>query len=189
MSGGGKSSQQMNTNNQVAAQQLAMQQKQLAQYNDYVNKLIQGGGYLPGVKSALTSQAIQGVPQQYDQISKNLETQLASRGAAGGGSLPGSGLYGRGLGQLYSSEEQNKSGLLNQITAGGQANIAAGEGGILNAAGLNSSVGSSALGGATTAAGNADANAGGLFGSIIGGGLGVLGSSLGAGGILNKGKG
>lgn len=184
MSGGGESKQQMATNNQVAQQQLAMQQQYLSQYNNYVNQLLQGGGYLPGVKSALNSQAIQSVPQNYNQVAQQLMTNLGSRGAAGGGSQPGSGLLGQGLGQLYSAEEQNKSNLLNQITAQGQQNVAAGEAGLLGAAGTTSGVGSSALGSATTAAGNADQNANGLLGSIIGGGLGLI--SANPNGIFGK---
>ena len=186
MGGGGSSKDQMAINNRIAQQQLDMQQQQLAKYNDYVAKILAGGGYLPGVKQALSSEAIQSVPQSYNQISQQLMTSLGSRGSAGGGSQPGSGLLGQGLGQLYSAEETQKSNLLNNIVSQGQGNIAAAEGGILNAAGLNTQAGSSALGSATSAAGNADANAGGLWGSIIGGGLGVLGSALGQGGKLNK---
>lgn len=178
----GESKQQMDIANQVSQQQLALQQQYLNQYNSYVQQLLQGGGYLPGVKQALTSQAIQSVPQQYNQIAQQLMTNLGSRGATGGGSQPGSGLLGQGLGALYSSEEQNKSNLLNQITAQGQQNVAAGEMGLLNAAGTTAGVGSSALGSATSAANQANQQSG-ILGTIIGGGLGVLGSAIKPGSI------
>jgi hypothetical protein len=179
----GEAAQQMKINNQIAQQQLALQQEQLAKYNDYVKQILAGGGYLPGVKQALTSEAIQSVPQNYNQVAQQMMTTLGNRGAAGGGSQPGSGLLGRGLGQLYSSEEQTKSNLLNNITAGGQNNIAAAEGGVLNAAGLGTQGFTSALGNATSAANQANQSSG-LLGTIIGGGLGVLGQALGKGGAL-----
>lgn len=168
----GESKQQMATNNAIAQQQFASQQKQLAQYNDYVKQILSGGGYLPGVKEALTSQAIQSVPQNYNQAAQQLQTVLASRGATGGGDQPGSGLLGRGLGALYSSEEQNKSNLLNNITAGGQNNITAAEGGVLNAAGINTQGGTGALGDATSAANQANQSSG-LLGTILGAGIGA----------------
>lgn len=189
MSGGGSSKQQMATNNQVAQQQLALEQAQIAQYNkQFLNPLISSGGYLPGVKEALQSQAISGLPQQYNMASRQLLSTLGSRGAAGGGSQPGSGLLGAGLGDLYAQEANQRSNLLNQITAQGQQNIAQAEAGGLNAAQIAGGVGSGALSGATTAAGNADQATSSLWGGIIGGGLGVLGSALMPGGALGKAK-
>lgn len=174
----GEAAQQQKINNQIAAQQFAQQQAYLAKYNDYVQQLIQGGGYLPGVKQALTSEAIQSVPQNYNQVAQQMQTQLGSRGAAGGGNQPGSGLLGRGLGQLYSAEELQKSNLLNNITAGGQQNINAAEGGVLNAGLGTGQIGANVTGSATSAANQANQQSG-LLGTIIGGGLGVLGNVLG----------
>jgi hypothetical protein len=179
MGGHNYSKDQMNTNNQVAQQQLQLEQNQLAQYNNYYNQILAGGGYLPGVRGALTSEAIQSVPQNYNQASQQLLTTLGSRGAAGGGTQPGSGLLGQGLGQLYSAEAQQKSNLLNQITAQGQQNIAQGAGGLLGAAGTTAGAGTSALGSATNAANSATQNQTGLLGSILGAGLGVAGTALG----------
>lgn len=171
----GEAAQQMKINNQIAQQQLAIQQAQLAKYNDYVKQILAGGGYLPGVKQALTSEAIQSVPQNYNQIAQQLMTTLGSRGAAGGGTQPGSGLLGRGLGQLFSSEEATKSNLLNQITAGGQQNITAAEGGVLNAAGLGTQGFTSALGSATSAANQANQGSP-IWGALIGA-AGAVGAS------------
>jgi hypothetical protein len=187
MSGGGHSKQQQATNNQVAQQQLAIEKGIIQQYqNQFLAPLQAGGGYLPGVKQALTSEAIQSVPQNYAGASQQLLSTLGSRGAAGGGSQPGSGLLGAGLGQLYASEANQRSNLLNQITAQGQQNLMAGYGGLLGAGQTAGGVGSSALGSATTAAGNADQASASLWGGIIGGGLGVLGDVLVPGGVLNK---
>ena len=46
---------QMDTNNTVAAQQLAMQQQQIQNYNDYLHKLRLEVAILPGIKSGLNS--------------------------------------------------------------------------------------------------------------------------------------
>lgn len=181
----GEAKAQMKINNQVASSQLAMQQQYLGQYQNYLNQLLKGGGYLPGVKEALNSQAISSVPQQYDQIARQLQTQNLRTGQAGGGALPGGGGLSRNFGNLYSQEEQAKANLLNQVTAGGQQNISGAEGGILNAAGVTSNTGSSALGAATSAANQANQQSG-ILGTIIGGGLGVLGSALGRGGAFGK---
>jgi hypothetical protein len=178
----GQSQQQMNINNQQAQQQFAMQQQYLNQYNNYVQQLVQGGGYLPGVRQALTSQAINSVPQNYNQVAQQLQTNAASRGISGGGSQPGSGLATSGLGALYSAEEQQKSNLLNNITAQGQQNVTAGEAGILNAGMGTGSTGANVLGSATSAANQANQQSG-LLGTIIGGGLGVLGKAVAPGSI------
>lgn len=164
----------MNTNNTVAAQQLAQQQQQLQQYNDYVKQLTAGGGYLPGVKSALMSTATQQIPGAYEGIARALQTQAGARGLAGGGNLPGGGGYLANYGQLLSNEQLAKSNALNQITAQGQQNIQQGQQGILQGAGINAGVGSNALGQATTAANQATQNQGGIMGSLIGG----LGSAV-----------
>lgn len=176
--GKGDSKQQMGTNNSVAAQQLALQQKQLAQYNDYMKQILAGGGYLPGVKAALTSTAIQQIPGAYQNIAKAMQTQALTRGTQGGGAQPGSGLGASGYGQLLSAEEQAKSNSLNQITSQGQNNIAGAEAGGLQAAGIYSNAGTSALGDATSAANNSTNATTGMVGSIIGGGLGVLGKVI-----------
>jgi hypothetical protein len=174
----GEAAKQQAINNDLAAKQFAQQQQYLAAYNDYVQKLIAGGGYLPGVKQALTSEAINSVPQQYNQIAQQLMTNAGSRGISGGGSQPGSGLSTSGLGALYSAEEQQKSNLLNNITAGGQQNITAAEGGVLNAGLGTGNTGANLIGSATSAANTANQSSG-LLGTILGGGLGVLGSYLG----------
>lgn len=176
--GKGDSSAQMKINNQVAAQQLALQQKQLAQYNDYVKQLLANGGYLPGVKSALTSTAIQQIPGAYSNIAKALQTQALTRGTQGGGAEPGSGIGVGGYGQLLSAEELAKSNSLNQITSQGQNNIAGAEGGILQGAGINANVGSNALGSATSAANSSTNASTGIGGALVGGGLGILGKVL-----------
>lgn len=172
------SSNQMKTDNTVAQQQLALQQKQLQQYNDYVKQLMANGGYLPGVKEALTSTAIQQIPGAYQNIARALQTQALTRGTEGGGGQPGSGLGASGYGQLLSAEELAKSNSLNQITSQGQNNIAGAQAGILQGAGINAGVGSSALGAATNAANTSTNASTGLIGSIVGSGLGVLGKVI-----------
>ena len=183
------SSNQMKTNNQVAQQQLASQQQQLAQYQNYVKQLLANGGYLPGVKAALTSTAIQQIPGAYQNIARALQTQALTRGTQGGGAQPGSGLGAAGYGQLLSAEELSKSNSLNQITSQGQNNIAGAESGILQGAGINAGVGSNALGAATNAANASTQASTGLVGSLVGGGLGVLGKLVNPIGAISGGGG
>jgi len=189
MSGGGASKKQTDINNAVAQQQLQIQKDILSKYQtSLLQPLVQGGGYLPGVKEALVSNAIQSVPQQYNSSARQLLSTLGSRGIAGGGSQPGSGLLGAGLGDLYAQEANQRSNLLNQITAGGQQNILGAYSGLLGQGSTAAGVGSSALGSATTAAGNADQATSSLWGGILGGGLGVLGNVIapGAGGLFGS---
>jgi len=188
MSGGGASKKQTSIDNAIAQQQLQIQKDILNKYqNLFVNPIQAGGGYLPGVKQALVSNAVNSLPQQYNNASRQLLSTLGSRGIAGGGSQPGSGLLGAGLGDLYAQEANQRSQLLNNITAQGQQNIAQAYSGLLGQGSTAAGVGSSALGSATNAAANADQAQSSLWGGIIGGGLGVLGGALGKGGILNKG--
>lgn len=182
--GKGDAKKQMDINNKIAADQLAKQAQYLQAYQDFTKKLLAGGGYLPGVKEALTSTGINQIPQAYAGIAKNLQTAALARGLSGGGALPGGGGYLAGYGNLLSQEEQAKANVLNNITAGGQANINNAEMGNLNAAGITSGVSSNALGNATSAANASTQASSGLLGSIIGGGLGVLGQALGKGGKL-----
>lgn len=172
------SKDQMKTNNQIAQQQLAAQQQQLQQYQAYVKQLMSGGGYLPGVKSALTSNAINTLGQGYQGVGQQLNTIAAQRGLAGGGNLPGGGGYLRDYGSMLSAEENQRSQLLNNITAGGQQNIAQAQQGVLQGAGINAGVGSSALGAATNSANSATANSSGILGSILGGAAGVGGALI-----------
>ena len=132
------SKDQMQQNNQIAQQQLAMQQQQLAKYNTFLQQITAGGGYLPGVKAALQSTAQQQIPGAYQDIAKAMNTRALTQGTAGGGANPGSGLALNNYGQLLSQEELAKSNALNQITSQGQNNIFQGQMGNLQAAGITS---------------------------------------------------
>lgn len=174
----GEAKAQMKVNNDLATKQLAQQQDFLNRYKDYVSKVIAGGGYLPGVKEAAVSNATTSVPLNYEQIRRQLATRTLRTGGAGGGTLPGGGTATGEYGDLLSKEAMAKAGLLNDITIKGQDNINTAEGGVLNAAAGTGSTGSSIVGSATSAANTANQQSG-LLGTIIGGGLGVLGSFLG----------
>ena len=177
--GKGDAKKQMDINNKVSADQLAYMKAIAQGYLNYQNKLVANGGYSPGVREALTSTAINQIPQAYAGIARNLQTAAAARGLAGGGALPGGGGYLAGYGNLLSQEEQARANALNNITQQGQQNIMSAESGSIPLAGAFGQTGASALGNATSAANASTQASSGLLGSVIGGGLGVLGSFLG----------
>lgn len=76
-------------------------------------------GLSPEAMAALRGQAIEGSATQYGQNVEALKTELARRGAAGGGDLPGSaGDIARGYGPLMASRDAQRSqGLRDAILA------------------------------------------------------------------------
>lgn len=85
-----------------------------------INQLIQqimnlGGGEPAGLsaeaKRALTTQALETVPGQFDRQASDLATMLLRRG----GGLPAGGDYNRAYGRLLADREAVKSGLLRDV--------------------------------------------------------------------------
>jgi hypothetical protein len=180
--------QQLNQQNQLMQQQLANQTTEMGMVNPTLQSIIQNGGMLPAQQAAMTTQAIQGLGQQYQNLQGQLGQQLAARGVTGG-QMAGGGALAQGYGQLGAMEAGQESNLLNQIQLqkgqGLQSALgtAAGIGGMYGnqALGFGSQAGQ-ALGSGVQAAGNADQAQTGFWGSLFGGLAGVGGSALGAAG-------
>lgn len=169
---------------QLAQQQLTQQQAQLQRYNDFVNQLSTNGGYMPGVAQALQSQAINQVPTSFAQSAQNLRTSLLARGG-GGGDQPTGGEFMRQFGGLEAAQNSLRANLLQNVTIGGQNNIANAMAGTLQAGSqygqnVNTFTGGSnnALGSQVTSANDISQASGGLMGSLIGAAAGLGGAAI-----------
>jgi hypothetical protein len=167
--------QQQTLQNTLAQQQLNLQQQQLGNFNNFLGQLQQGGGFMPGVQSALTSQALNSLPQQYNNLFGQLSNQLVQRGVIGGQNA-GGGQVASQFGSLGSQEAGQQAQLLSQIPILGQQNLTQAQGmglGVASQYGQNvgsfnqgaSSAGSSTV----SAAGAADQASTGFWGSLFGG--------------------
>jgi hypothetical protein len=114
--------QQQTLQNQLAQQQLQMQQNQISMVNPTLQSIISGGGFLPGVQSALTSQALNSLPQQYNNLYGQLSNQLVQRGVIGGQNA-GGGQVAAQFGSLGAQEAGQQAQLLSQIPIQGQQNV------------------------------------------------------------------
>ena len=187
---GGNSQNEMNQANQLSQQQqqimqqqLGLQQQQLGMVNPTLQKIISNGGMLPSEQAALTAQAINTVPQQYNQLVGQLNNQLVQRGVTGGQNA-GGGQIAQQFGALGAAEAGQQQQLMSNI----QLQKAQGLQGALNTAiGIGGQYGQQALGfgqqgvGALgigqQAAAQADQNQTGFWGALTGG-LAGLGSSV-----------
>jgi hypothetical protein len=172
---GGNSQAEMNQANQISAQQLAMQQQQLAQANPSLQAIIQNGGMLPAQQAAMTSQAINGLGSQYQNLYGQLSQSLAARGITGGQNA-GAGQLAQSFGQLGAQEAGQQSQLLNQIQLAKGQGLQSAIGQSLGEASSTGALGLSALGSGVTAANNTDQAQTGFWGSLVGG-LAGLGSA------------
>ena len=178
---GGNSQQAMATDtqqqalqNQLAQQQLELQQQQIGGYNNFLQQLTAGQGFLPGVQSALTSQALNSLPQQYNNLFGQINNQLVQRGITGGANA-GSGDIARNFGALGAQEAGQQAQLLSQIPILGQQNLmqanqtALGIGSMYGQNVNSFNTGASSAGGqATSAAQAADQSQTGFWGSLFG---------------------
>lgn len=125
---GDNSQAQMAISNQIAQQQLGMQQQVFGEVNPTIKNIIANGGMLPGQEAALRAQTINALPQTYNNLYGNLAQQLTARGLTGGQYGAGGGGVAAGYGSLGAQE----AGQAQQ----GEFNIAA-----LKQQGLNSALG------------------------------------------------
>lgn len=174
---GGNSQAEMNQANQISQQQLQMQQNQLNMVNPSLDAIIKNGGMLPGQQAAMTSQAINGLGSQYQNLYGNLSQSLAARGITGGQNA-GGGQIAQQFGALGAQQAGQESQLLNniQLQKGQQLQSALGMG--LGEAQGTGSLGLQALGSGVTAANNVDQAQTGFWGSMIGGLAGLGGSAI-----------
>lgn len=118
---GGNSTAEMQRANQLSQQQLQqqqqqfqLQQQQLGMVNPSIQAIIQNGGILPAQQAAMTSQALNGLGSQYQNLYGNLSQSLAARGITGGQNA-GAGALAQSFGSLGAQEAGQQSQLLNQI--------------------------------------------------------------------------
>lgn len=117
----GPSKDEMNTQNAIQQSQLAAQQQQLAlqqaQFNmvdPSIQKIIANGGLSPEATAALTSNAMNTLPNTYKDLYGQLSQQLVARGVTGGQNA-GGGDIARQFGSLGAQEAGQQSQLLSQI--------------------------------------------------------------------------
>lgn len=191
-SGGGNSKSEMDQANAVRQQelntmqqQLAMQMNQINSVNSVLDPIIANGGMSPSQQAAMQSLVLNSLPQQMNNAVGQLNQNLVARGITGGTNA-GGGLAAQGFGQLAAMEGAlQQQGLSNiQVQKGQQLMQALGaKMGVANMFGNNVSGfnagGLGALNSGVTAAHNADQAQSGLFGSLIGAGLGLGSKALG----------
>jgi hypothetical protein len=165
-------------------QQLGLQMGQINQVNSVIDPMIAEGGMSPGEESALTSLAVNQLPQDFRQTEGMINQNLAARGISGGTGGAGSGDIGRQFGNLGAMEDYLKNTALTNVQLQkasqlrnllgikmGVANMFGQNTGMFNSGGLN------ALNSGVTAAHNADMASTGMWGALLGAGVN-LGTSF-----------
>lgn len=192
MGKGGNSKAEMQQANQLSQQQLnlqkqqlQMQQNQLGMVNPSLQAIIQNGGMLPAQQAAMTSQALNGLGSQYQNLYGQLSSTLAARGITGGQNA-GAGALAQSFGSLGAQEAGQQSQLLNQIQLAkgqnlmGALGMGLGEGQMYGSQALGfGGQGVNALGIGQQAANAADQAQSGFWGSLVGGLTGMGGAALG----------
>lgn len=142
----------------------------------------EGTGFTEAELASLRGQAIDAVPQRFEDIEQRLRTELARRGAVGG-NIPISGDFARDFGSLAAEKEKFRTELLRDVDI---RNALLKNQNRFNAANALLGVGSQftgaqsgALNANVNAAQSADQASSGFMGALVGGGLGALGSFLG----------
>ena len=180
-SGGGNSKaeqqsadQQRAQENALMQQQLQMQMNQIASVNASLDPIIANGGMSQDQQAALTSLALNNIPQQFNNVAGQINQNLVARGITGGG-MAGSGDIARNFGQLGAMEAGLQQQSLSNIQIQKQQQLMQALGakmGVANLFGQNTGTFNSgaqqALGSGVTAAGNADTANASMWGSILG---------------------
>ena len=181
----GSQTAQLNSQNQLQAQQQASQNQLLQQNNTALSPYLTGNqGFTPQQMAALNSQALDQNALRYNGATQQANSQLQARGE-GMGNTPGSGVAATGYGNLQAAKAGDladslrtvtlnnaQQGLANKFNAAsvlsGNAQTYAGN------VGTYGSGASSALNNLTTAQGN---TFGTQFGKALGSGLGGAAAS------------
>jgi len=181
MCSGGNSKQEMQQadaqraqENQLMQQQLQMQMDQIGGVNSILDPIISAGGMLPSQQSALTSLALNSIPQQFNNVAGQINQNLVARGITGGQNA-GSGDIARNFGQLGAMEAGLQQQSLSQIQLQKQQQLMQALGakmGVANLFGQNTGMfnqgANSALNSGVTAANNADQAMTSFMGSLMG---------------------
>lgn len=99
---------------QLMQQQLGMFNRQLNQVNASLNPMIAQGGLPPAVQAAMTSQALNGMGQQFKEGTGQMNQALVARGMTGG-PMAGAGGVAQGFGALNALQAGLQTNALNQI--------------------------------------------------------------------------
>ena len=149
----------------------------------------EGQGFTEAELASLRGQAIDAVPQRFEDLERRLRTELARKGAVGG-NIPISGDFGRDFGALGAQKEMFRTELLRDVDI---RNALLKNQNRFNAANALLGVGSQftgaqqgSLNANVNAAQSADQASSGFMGALVGGGLGAVGSFLG-GPFFNRG--
>jgi hypothetical protein len=164
---GDNSKAAMEQSNAIAQQQLAQQREIMGTVLPGIQRIIASGGMLPEQQAAMTSIAMNTLPQTYNDLFGKLSQQLTARGVTGGQNA-GGGDIARQFGALGAQEAGTQANLLEQIQ------IQKGSG-LMQALGLGSSTGQgfgqqgvAANATAQQAANAADQASTGFWGSLFG---------------------
>ena len=173
---GDHSSREQSNADAIRQQQFDLMQQQLSGVNSILDPIISAGGMLPSQQSALTSIALNDIPQQFQGVQGNINNQLVARGITGG-NMAGSGDVARDFGRLGAMEAGLQQNALSNIQLQKQQQLMQALGVKTGLTGMFNSGGLSALNSGVTAANNADQAQTSFWGSMFG----ALGSLGGAG--------
>lgn len=174
---------------QIALQQLNLQRQQLQDVRGGVLQFLspEGEGFTDAELASLRGQAIDAVPQRFEDLERRLRTELARKGAVGG-NIPISGDFGRDFGALGAQKEMFRTELLRDVDIRNAllknqnrfnaANALLGVGAQFNPSNFLQAS-SSSLNAQVQAAQNQDQATSALSGALIGGAFGAAGSFLG----------
>lgn len=176
--------QQKALEDQLAQQQLGLQQQQLGLIDPVIQRIIANGGLLPEQQAALTAANQNLIGQNYAQNVGAINQALLTRGVSGGQNAGGgatAGLYGGMLAALAGQQQQGVFQIQQAKQAGlqGALNTALGVGGQYgqNVGAFNSGA-NQALGAGVTAAGNYDQAQSSVLGPLLGAVGGLGGSAI-----------
>ena len=187
MSKGGASKSEQQAADSMRQQELNMMQTQMGMINPSLQAIIGAGGMLPQQEAAMRSLAMNNLGEGFRQATGNVNQAMVARGMTGGENA-GAGGVASGYGALQAAMSGNTLNALENVQ------LAKGQG-LMQAMGLSAGLAgqfnqgaNSALNSGVTAAHNVDQASTGLWGSLLGGALG-LGSMFMPGGQVAKGLG
>lgn len=182
---GDHSAKEQSNADAIRQQQFDLMQKQLSGVNAVLDPLIASGGMTPQQQAAMTSIALNDIPQQFKGVQGNINEQLVARGITGGG-MAGSGDIARNFGALGAMEAGLQQQSLSNIQMQKQQQLMQALGIKSGLTGMFNQGGLSALSSGVTAANNADQASASFWGPLLGAVGSIGGASIGKGGIFGK---
>lgn len=173
MNKGDNSKAQEAISNQIAQQQLNMQQNLMNMVSPTIKNIIAGGGMLPGQEATMNAIALNTTAQNYNNLYGQIGQQLTARGVTGG-QMAGGGDIARQFGSLGAQEAGQATSALENVQMAKMQGLqsALGMGGGFGMGYGTQGVSANAT--AQQAAKEADAASTGFWGSLFG----ALGSAV-----------